>query len=94
MQIPPEPDESASDASLALSLMLRGAWVPQTIHTAVSLGVFERHHDGPCSGGEIAKAIDVPPGTTKRLLRALCCLELCSQSESGELALTRRGRLL
>ena len=94
MQIPPEPDESASDASLALSLMLRGAWVPQTIYTAVSLGVFEKLDDGPRSGAEIAKAIDVPPETTRRLLRALCCLGLCSESESGELALTRRGRLL
>ena len=94
MQIPSESDAWTSEASLALSLMLRGAWVPQAIYATVSLGVFESLHSGPRSGAEIASAIDVPLDTTRRLLRALCCLELCSEPESGVFALTRRGRLL
>ena len=94
MQMPPEPDRWASEASLALSQMIMGAWVPQAIYTAVSLGVFETLHDGPRSAAEIANRNSVPPGTTGRLLRALCCLELCRESESGLFALTPRGRLL
>ncbi len=94
MQMPPERDRWASEASLAVSQMIMGAWVPQVIYTTISLGVFENLHDGPCSAVEIANGIDVPLGTTGRLLRALVCLELCSESESGMYALTQRGRLL
>ena len=64
--------------SLALSKMIMGAWVPQVIYTAVSLGVFENLHAGPRSGAEIASEIGVPRATTNRLLRALVYLELCS----------------
>ena len=94
MEIPPKLDRRDSQTSLALSQMIMGAWVPQAIYTAVSLGVFESLHEGPRSRAEIANRIAVPQETTSRLLRALCCLELCRESESGLFALTRRGRLL
>ena len=83
-----------SQVSLALSQMIMGAWVPQVIYTAVSLGVFENLHAGPRSGAEIANEIGGPLATTNRLLRALVCLELCSASESDTFALMPGGRLL
>ena len=94
MEIPPKLDRRDFQTSLALSQMIMGAWVPQAIYTAVSLGVFESLHEGPRSRAEIANRIAVLQETTSRLLRALCCLELCRESESGLFALTRRGRLL
>ena len=40
MRTPPERERGEPQVSLALSQMIMGAWVPQVIYTAVSLGVF------------------------------------------------------
>ena len=94
MEQPPERETGEPQAWLALARMIMGAWVPQAIYTAVSLGIFEHLHAGPRSGPEIATELGVPLATTRRLLRALVSLELCTAPEPDVVALTPRGRLL
>lgn len=94
MEKPPERETGEPRAWLALARMIMGAWVPQAIYTAVSLGIFEHLHAGPRSGPEIATELGVPLATIRRLLRALVSLELCAAAEPDVFALTPRGRLL
>ncbi len=94
MEKPPERETGEPQAWLALAQMIMGAWVPQAIYTAVSLGIFEHLHAGPRSGTEIATELGVPLTTIRRLLRALVSLELCTAAELDVVALTPRGRLL
>lgn len=94
MENPPERETGEPQAWLALARMIMGAWVPQAIYAAVSLGVFEHLHAGPRSGPEIAAGLGVPLTTIRRLLRALVSLELCTMADPDVFALTPRGRLL
>ena len=94
MEKPPEDETGEPQAWLALARMIMGAWVPQAIYTAVSLGIFDHLHAGPRSGPELATALGVPLATTRRLLRALVSLGLCTAPDPDLVALTPRGRLL
>ncbi len=73
-----------------LSSDLVGFWRTQTIRAAVELGVFEVL---PAQAADVDSRLGLP-GTSARLLRALCELGLVYENGEGVWLLTERGSLL
>ncbi|MEF8940236.1 MAG: methyltransferase [Salinivenus sp.] len=83
-----------SDPADAVMDLIFGRWRSQTLHAGVELGIFEVLAEGPQSAEEVAKARDLDPDNTYRLLRALGSLDLLKERPEGTFALTDKGAVL
>jgi hypothetical protein len=74
--------------------LIFGRWRSQTLYAGVELGVFEVLAEGPGPAGEVADELDLDPGNTYRLLRALASLGLLEERPDGTFRVTEEGGLL
>ncbi|GGX97980.1 methyltransferase [Streptomyces hiroshimensis] len=71
-----------------------GYMTTQTLGTAVRLGVFERIGGKECTAAGLAAELGTQPQATHRLLRALACLQLLTETAPGTFTTTATGDLL
>jgi hypothetical protein len=69
--------------SIQLSRMISSVWIPQTIHAAAALGVADALGSATRPSATVAAAVGAHPGATRRLLRAMVALGLCTHSPDG-----------
>lgn len=74
--------------------LIFGRWRSQTLYHGVELGIFEVLANGPETAAGVAEELDLDPGNTYRLLRALASLGLLDESPDRSFSLTGRGELL
>jgi hypothetical protein len=86
--------ESSAQLAAKLSDLINSSWITHAIRCGIELGVFEALDEAPSSGETLGQRLECRAATLERLLRALSCLELCTESEDGVFALTPMGRLL
>jgi hypothetical protein len=84
------------NAQLASDLLriINGSWVSQACYVMTRLGVADLLASGPRSADELAAAAKVHAPSLRRLLNALCSVDLCSQRDDGTFELTQLGALL
>jgi hypothetical protein len=85
--------EDGADRGRLLEL-IGASWTTQVIRTSVELGVIDVLVDGPRPAVDVAAAIGADPAAVRRLLRALCSIELCEEVDDGSFGATATGRLL
>lgn len=68
--------------------LIMGAWVAQTISTAAELGIADAMADGPVSGEELARRVNVDAAALERMLRALIGIGIFRQRRDGRYELT------
>ena len=74
--------------------MATAYWVSQLIYTAAKLGIADVLNDGPKSASEIATTVDADEDSLRRILRALCVLNVCEITKSQKFKLMPLGRSL
>jgi hypothetical protein len=74
--------------------LINSGWVSQALCAAAELRVPEALGTGPLDSAGIAKAIQCDVGATRRLLRALTTLDICTQVGDDTFAITELGALL
>lgn len=74
--------------------MATAYWVSQLIYTAAKLGIADVLNDGPKSAGEIATIVDADEDSLRRVLRALCVLNVCEITKSRKFKLMPLGSSL
>jgi ubiquinone/menaquinone biosynthesis C-methylase UbiE len=89
---PPEAGAASTDETLIGLLM--GAWATQAVATAARLGIPELLAAAPRSAGEAAAELELDPGATYRLLRALASLGVLDRRADGRFANTAVGERL
>lgn len=85
--------QPASDPERLLDVVF-GSWKTQAIHVAARLGLADLLAEGPRSAVALARATGADAPALRRLLRALCSLDLCRESEDGAFEITPLGSLL
>lgn len=83
-----------SDPADAVAELIFGRWRSQILYAGVELGLFEALADGPATARDVAEDLDLDPGNSYRLLRALGSLELLDERPDGTFRITEKGRLL
>ncbi|GHB21069.1 MULTISPECIES: methyltransferase [Streptomyces] len=71
-----------------------GAACAAAVRAAARLGVADALGAAPASAAELALAVDTEPVPLQRLLRALCCYGIFSETEDGKFVHTEMSRLL
>lgn len=74
--------------------ILTGSWKTQVLYAAVELQIADLLAQGPRTAEELAAASGSHPPSLRRLLLALCSLEICKQREDGAFELEPLGELL
>ena len=74
--------------------MIFGRWRSQILHAGVKLGVFEALGRDAKDAGAIAKQLSLDPALGYRLLRALACIGLLSESPGRKFSVTPAGEYL
>jgi hypothetical protein len=74
--------------------LISACWQTQVAGVAVDLGIFDLLDQGKTDSMSIAAACGAAQGPVRRLLRALCSLDLAQQKGEDSFALTPRGALL
>jgi orsellinic acid C2-O-methyltransferase len=67
------------------------SWMAQALHVAAELGLADHLAGGPRTGAELAALTGTHAPSLHRLLRALCALGVCEETEAGAFALTPLG---
>ena len=83
-----------ADGSRASTLLLDiivGKWLSQAVCVAAELGIADLLKDGPRSSADIAAATGASEDGVYRLLRALGCVGLFTESDGRRFALAERG---
>jgi len=87
---------SSDNAQLAGQIlrMINGSWIAQACYVMTRLGVADLMGSGVRSAEELAARSGAHAPSLRRLLNALCSVELCVQREDGTFELTELGALL
>ena len=93
--MPDTTSQPASPASLlALSQLLTGYWVSQTVYVAAKLGIADLLAGGARTSAELASLTGAHAPTLHRLLRALASVGVLADGGEGRFALTPVGACL
>lgn len=85
---PPDPIASVTD-------IIFGRWRSQILHSGVKLNIFDTvSAESPMTASQVAESLNLDPGNTYRLMRALTNLNLLSENEDRTFLLTNEGALL
>jgi ubiquinone/menaquinone biosynthesis C-methylase UbiE len=84
---------SSDDAQRAAELLrlINGSWITQACYVMARLGVPDLLGTGARSAEELAAAVGAHAPSLRRLLNALCSVDICSQREDGTFELTPLG---
>lgn len=84
------------DAQLASQLLrlINSSWISQACYVMAKLGVADGLAAGPRSADELAVSTGTHAPSLRRLLNALCSVDLCVQREDGAFELSPVGALL
>jgi len=74
--------------------MISGCWSTQIAGVACRFRIPDLLAPGPRTAADVAAAIDAPADPARRLLRAMCALDLARQLDADRFELTPRGVLL
>lgn len=87
---------SPDNAQLAGQLlrMINGSWIAQACYAMARLGIPDLLGAGARSAEELAARTGAHAPSLRRVLNALCSVDLCVQREDGTFELTRLGALL
>ena len=87
---------SSDDAQRASHLLrlINGSWITQACYVMARLGVPDLLASGPRSAEDLAAATSTHAPSLRRLLNALCSVDLCAQRDDGTFELTQLGALL
>lgn len=77
-----------------LLAMIGGSWVAQAVHVAAALDLADMLADGPQTVDEIAGRTGANADAMRRLLRALCTVEVCHDEGDDRFGLAALGQLL
>ncbi|WP_299531434.1 methyltransferase [uncultured Streptomyces sp.] len=80
--------------SMRLRELAFGAACAAAVRAAARLGVADALGDAPASAAELALVVDAEPAPLRRLLRALACYGVFSETEDGRFVHTETSRLL
>ncbi|MER6234048.1 methyltransferase [Streptomyces sp. NPDC001616] len=80
--------------SMRLRELAFGAAVAGAVRAAARLGVADALGETPASAAELALVVDAEPVPLRRLLRALCCYGIFSETADGTFTHTEMSRLL
>ncbi|MFE9823315.1 methyltransferase [Streptomyces sp. NPDC005791] len=98
--VTPPPAASNADAaptpppSMRLRELAFGAACAAAVRAAARLGVADALGETPASAPELALVVDAEPAPLRRLLRALCCYGIFSETADGKFVHTEMSRLL
>lgn len=73
---------------VALTQMINGYWVTQSLHVAARLGIADLLADGPKTVEALAQSSGAEPRSLYRLLRALASLGVFAETADGQFTLT------
>ena len=87
---------STDDAQLASQLLrlIGSSWIAQGCYVMARLGVPDLLKSGPRGAEELAASTGAHAPSLRRLLNALCSVDLCAQRDDGTFELTPLGALL
>ncbi len=87
---------SSDNTQLAGQLLrlINGSWISQACYVMARLGIADRLGSGAQSAEDLAAATGAHAPSLRRLLNALCSVELCAQRPDGTFELTAVGSLL
>ncbi|MFF2729517.1 methyltransferase [Streptomyces sp. NPDC058008] len=95
---PPATPGSAADQTPPPAMRLRelafGAACAAAVRAAARLGVADALGEKPASAADLALVVDAEPLPLRRLLRALCCYGIFSETADGKFVHTEMSRLL
>ncbi|MGW1818448.1 methyltransferase [Streptomyces sp. NPDC002125] len=80
--------------SMRLRELAFGAAVAAAVRAAARLRVADALDETPASAAELALVVDTEPAPLRRLLRALCCYGIFSETPEGKFVHTEMSRLL
>lgn len=73
---------------------ITASWGSQALYVAAELGLADRLKTGPRGSTELAAELKTDAEALRRLLRALCTLDICRELDSGAFELTALGACL
>ncbi len=82
------------DAADRLFQLINGFRASHMVALVARHGIADRLADGPCSADELAEATGLHAGSLRRLLRALCTVEVFTEQEDGRFAGTELSEQL
>lgn len=88
---------SSNDDTVAARQLLdliNASWVAQACYVTARLGIAELLAAGPRTAEDLAAATGTHAPALRRLLSALCSVDVCRQCDDGSFAMTRLGQLL
>lgn len=91
---PDAKDSTEAVASVEMLRMIFGFMVSQAIHAAAKLGIADLLKDGPKGCDELARASATHAPSLYRVLRALACAGVLTETEAGVFGLTPLGATL
>lgn len=74
--------------------LIGGSWVAQAIHVAATLELADTLAGGPLTADEVAARTATDPDAMRRLLRALCTVDVCGDEGGDLFSLAPLGQLL
>ena len=74
--------------------LINGSWIAQACYVMARLGVPDLLASGPRTAEDLAAATRAHAPSLRRLLNALCSVDLCAQRDDGTFELTELGALL
>ncbi|MFE7751222.1 methyltransferase [Streptomyces sp. NPDC057428] len=80
--------------SMRLRELAFGAACAAAVRAAARLGIADALGETPSSAAELALVVDAEPIPLQRLLRALCCYGIFSETQDGKFVHTEMSRLL
>jgi ubiquinone/menaquinone biosynthesis C-methylase UbiE len=88
--------KASGDTQLAGQLLrlINGSWISQACYVMARLGVPDLLASGPRSAEALAAKTGAHAQSLRRLLNALCSVDLCVQRDDGTFELTQLGALL
>lgn len=91
---PPDPASDKVDGSEALRDVLHGFRASQALFVAAQLGIADHLARGPRNRHALAALTGTDPVALGRVIRALCALDVFSESSDGLFSLSAPGHLL
>ncbi|WP_201494541.1 methyltransferase [Rubrivivax sp. A210] len=83
-----------AEPRLRLARQITACWTTQALHVAVQLDLPDRLVAGPQAAAALAEACTCSADGLRRLLRALCALQVCRERRDGRFELTAAGAAL
>lgn len=91
-------DDPSADAEIRavehLLQLINASWMSQALHVAARLGLADLLASGPRSTRELAQSTQTNPRALHQLLRALCALGICRQTDDETFAISATGAQL